>query len=392
MAPRVKPVLASKDLPRGWAASAARPASSRDVNTLEKKAGTRIDEILVQAVSVAGLHAQLNLIRCPDEKSARAFQQFVAQARGEGFSARSGCAVVEVAKCNLIFARKLRDLLGLTPDTGRYYAVRMRLGCVDRLDHGNANRVFNLLLSHGTGKEIRGHTRDWSFGTSVALWTGQRPWFRAEYTLEPAPVREERDREVTRFIFKDPPQLHGIPYVDVTARIRVKSAYRPSGDRPSEDLLRATPRWSRESVQELAGKLAPAGATSRERVDSILEYLCSEIRSEGGGPGSRHGVPEVLRQKHGRCWDKSDVFVTLCRSSGVPARLIAGWVPALKAGHVWAEVYLEGEGALPVDPTTPWTGTSEDYIPWFSSSDGEMPMLYLAVPEIRQEPWLPHRS
>jgi transglutaminase-like putative cysteine protease len=244
---------------------------------------------------------------------------------------------------------------------------------------------LNLLLTHGSEKEINELVSDGIFGTTLYLWTGQRSWFRVEYTFEPAPLTKKEDGEVTQFTFQDPPRVHGIPYVDVHATIRVKNAYQPSGDRPSMDLLRATPRWPKEPVQESVVKLKSTATTSREKLDSILAYISSEIRFDGPITGSRYGVAEVLKQKFGHCWDKSDLFVTMCRSAGLPARQIAGWVPALQSGHVWAEVYLDGAGWLPVDPTTPWTGTSDDYIPWFSTSDGEMPMLYLAIPEIRHE-------
>jgi transglutaminase-like putative cysteine protease len=103
-----------------------------------------------------------------------------------------------------------------------------------------------------------------------------------------------------------------------------------------------------------------------------------------GPVGSRHGVPRVLSQRFGRCWDKSDLFVTLARAAGIPARQVAGWVPPLDAGHVWAEVQIAGEGWIPVDPTCAWLGTSVDYLPFFATEDGTMSVLQLRKPTIRR--------
>ena len=91
---------------------------------------------------------------------------------------------------------------------------------------------------------------------------------------------------------------------------------------------------------------------------------------------------EVLRRGYGRCWDRSDVLVTELRRAGLPTREVAGWVPPIGAGHVWTEVYVDG-GWLPVDATTTWLGASADYLPFFVTEDGHMPVVYLAMPEIR---------
>jgi hypothetical protein len=37
-----------------------------------------------------------------------------------------------------------------------------------------------------------------------------------------------------------------------------------------------------------------------------------------------------------------------------------------------------------VDPTTTWIGVSDEYVPLFTTEDGEMPVLHLAKPQIRK--------
>jgi hypothetical protein len=50
---------------------------------------------------------------------------------------------------------------------------------------------------------------------------------------------------------------------------------------------------------------------------------------------------------------------------------------------VWAEYHREGEGWQHVDPTGGGTLACGIYhIPYLTSEDGEMPILYVAAPEI----------
>ena len=55
--------------------------------------------------------------------------------------------------------------------------------------------------------------------------------------------------------------------------------------------------------------------------------------------------------RYGDCGQQALLFITLCRSQGIPARLQSGWVlyPMLTDLHDWVEIYLEPYGWIPVD-------------------------------------------
>ena len=90
----------------------------------------------------------------------------------------------------------------------------------------------------------------------------------------------------------------------------------------------------------------------------------------------------MFEQKFGHCWDFADCFVTLCRAADVPSRQVAGWLYG-SSGHVWAEFYREGKGWQQVDPTGGGLLRCGIYhIPYFTSEDGEMPILYVSMPRI----------
>ncbi len=373
--------LHADTIPRGWKIEAETEARPTDIEGIAKKIGARIDRLSSQVISISGLKAQVNYLHCIDEKNALIAQEFIAKNRGAEFVSRNGNTVIEYAKCNVLFAKKLRDLLGFTPNAERAYEAQFSIGCVDQLDYMETNRVFNLFLGEGKEKEIQELSKDWSFGKSIRLWTGKQHRFRAEYSFEPLPEKKVEEGELTTFHFQNPPRRYGIPYVNVKATIWVKNAYQPETARARIEPPKPTSRWPTGSVRELATQLTAKGSGTKEKIEAILSFCHSEIRYEGI-TGSRYGVEQVLQQKHGHCWDKSDLFITLCRAISLPSRQVAGWVPALKSGHIWTEVFIENEGWLPVDPTTPWTGISDDYVPWFLTNDGEMPILYLAMPVI----------
>jgi len=62
-----------------------------------------------------------------------------------------------------------------------------------------------------------------------------------------------------------------------------------------------------------------------------------------------------LSHRYGDCGQEALLFITLCRSQGIPARWQTGWntFPGFQDIHDWTEIYLTHYGWVPVDP---WAG------------------------------------
>ena len=75
-----------------------------------------------------------------------------------------------------------------------------------------------------------------------------------------------------------------------------------------------------------------------------------------------------LSHRYGDCGQEALLFITLCRSEGIPARWQTGWdiFPGAKDIHDWTEIYLAPYGWVPVDP---WAGMSRDAILHGADSD-----------------------
>lgn len=59
----------------------------------------------------------------------------------------------------------------------------------------------------------------------------------------------------------------------------------------------------------------------------------------------------LMKEKSGICYDFAALYAAMCRSSGIPCKLVKGYadyVPGVY--HAWCEVYIEGQW-LTVDPT-----------------------------------------
>lgn len=385
--------LTADDLPEGWTIVRVVRVPEAQLAAFGERLGGKVTGIANQILSINGGDAQLNTVTAATEADAKRIVERLEGERRADCLRRVGKRVYEVPGLNTVRAARIWAVLGLLEEE-RAWEVSFRIACLDALDVTQANRVFNLFLERerAPGDEtiearIRALTAGWKAGSSLRLLRSEAPHLTVSWSFDPEPVRRVQEGRVTRYEFEDLPREVGLPCVAVRGTLHVRPRFEPDGSPAPEDLVGGTSWWpvDDERVRDLLAASGASGQPPRTRLLALLGAVVGRIRY-GGEMGTRDGVAAVLARGLGRCWDRSDALVTLCRAAGLPAREVAGWVPPLGAGHVWTEVHLAGQGWIPVDATTTWLGVSADYLPFFATEDGAMPIVYVAMPEIRRLP------
>ncbi len=88
----------------------------------------------------------------------------------------------------------------------------------------------------------------------------------------------------------------------------------------------------------------------------MTEWINYEFATETRYEGDARSPLETLTTKLGACRDLAVLFMDACRSQGIAARFVSGYVydPFRTHGselHAWAEVYIPGGGWRGYDPT-----------------------------------------
>ena len=256
------------------------------------------------------------------------------------------------------------------------------------------NRISNCLVKlqeNPEDKALRSRldelSKDVEFSNTLTLRLRSNG-SKIKYTLEPIPTTMTDDiaKNQVTLTFASPTLKFGYPFVHVEARIACGNGLNAEMTLANtEPFTESTAHWPAHDsyVTNVLSNILPVKTNSLVGAARIIDWIRFQKHivpdtNPEGNRGTRYGAVVVLKQGFGNCWDYSDVFITLCRAAGIPARQVAGWRSG-RGGHIWAEVYLERFGWIQVDPTTGLTAT-EDYIAYFTTPSGDMPIVYLAWP------------
>jgi transglutaminase-like putative cysteine protease len=120
-------------------------------------------------------------------------------------------------------------------------------------------------------------------------------------------------------------------------------------------------------VAQLANKIMGSGVNNRAKIELLENYFrVGNYRYSTKGLATGDAAIEqfLFERKQGHCEFFASSFAMLLRSSGVPCRLVGGYlggdynelggyylVTEDKA-HVWVEAYIEGKGWVRIDPSS----------------------------------------
>jgi hypothetical protein len=239
--------------------------------------------------------------------------------------------------------------------------------CVDRLLAATCDRTFELQFEVDLHQGGPGQPPVWLLipqkETSLQSFT---------FTVRNAVAYKERHDDFRDYI--EVVQKPGEPFF-VEGRLVLKPfclgvkrlEQVPASDCPQElkVYLSRFQNWSwwdpeLPEVQSIARTVK--GRTSAKTVQNILDWFKMNIRYDASikDDPALGQLGTILKLRYGGCHHNCGLFVTLCRASGVPACVAHGnplpmddkpFEISQPVGHGWAEVYINGIGWVPVEPT-----------------------------------------
>lgn len=114
------------------------------------------------------------------------------------------------------------------------------------------------------------------------------------------------------------------------------------------DLTHAVEQFARQMAGDANWETVPFLVT-------LCQYIQGNFRYQNRDLGAAHPPDETLRDRIGSCRDYARLFISACRSLGLAARFVSGYLYGNLAQshelHAWVEVYLPGAGWRAFDPT-----------------------------------------
>lgn len=240
-------------------------------------------------------------------------------------------------------------------------------------------------LSHFAEEENLLFDRNAGFGTNYFLNFYQLSMNREEF-LDFLQWDGEESKETWRRVVRQ--------YTQDDISMEDLYAYRESMKKKYAQKSEISP-----GVQEWILQHTEGAATPEERLQRIEDALSAMEYNKNPGAlpdqvadGKSFLDYFLLESQKGYCTYYATAFVLLARAEGFPARYVQGFcVPAGKGGemevysgmaHAWPEVYLEGKGWIPFEPTP---GYGSYYYSTQGTKEGEG-ILRQTVTEMPREP------
>ncbi|MGB7964143.1 MAG: DUF3488 and transglutaminase-like domain-containing protein [Propionicimonas sp.] len=138
-----------------------------------------------------------------------------------------------------------------------------------------------------------------------------------------------------------------------------------AGDPGDGGLTTRLPGGLDPDLTELANDLVERATTDGERALALTDWLTSDAftYSTDGAPGSTLETLDdfLLSSRSGYCEQFAGSLATLARMINIPSRVVIGFLPGVRAedqfevslrqAHAWTELYFDGLGWVPFDPT-----------------------------------------
>ncbi|HUB96389.1 MAG TPA: transglutaminase family protein [Stellaceae bacterium] len=131
---------------------------------------------------------------------------------------------------------------------------------------------------------------------------------------------------------------------------------------PPGYFLRRTPLTGWDAAVAALARDGATGASEFDRLVSLVETVRERVALRTGLAETETRAAETLAKGSGTCQDHAHLFIAACRSLGIPARFVSGYVwtgdgTEPQASQAWAEAYVGEIGWVGFDPAN---GTRPD--------------------------------
>ena len=387
------------EMPPGWKVDSHIVFSTEKAKAIGEKFGGDIIGVTNTVIRDGTRKLQINEIQCRTANDATVIQNALAKLH----SNPRDCVLRDTTVFEFVcrtpesgrFAAEARYRLPIQPEKVRY-RVQFDAAPLAAVEPMAWNRFFNLFLTWEASEnkaaiesQIDDLSKQFEFSNKLTLKRTGLGSTETQWSFAPQAISttEAITEEAIRYEFATMPTRAGVRYVHVLADVTCERLAVTKTDRIHDgSLLAANPFWPVDDlrIQKLAQQITAGASGEQAKVDAIMAWFANSqnIRFDGK-TGSRYGTLAVLEQKFGHCWDYSDLFVSLCRASGIRSRQVVGWLYG-SSGHAWAEVVI-GNAWRQMDPTT-GTFCGSDYIPLVISEDGTIPFVYVSAVKIEVLP------
>ena len=128
-------------------------------------------------------------------------------------------------------------------------------------------------------------------------------------------------------------------------------------------------------IRQAAAQI-PNSQSEADTVKNVFDFVVNHMQYNPFDANKVKGSVRALQTGTGVCEEFADLFVSLCRAKGIPARTVAGcdlpftdYSLSYNNGHKWCEVYLKDYGWVLFDATN---NLSKDIIAKFGNTPYEI--------------------
>lgn len=189
----------------------------------------------------------------------------------------------------------------------------------------------------------------------------------------PARLRHFRDNWLNYVHYFDVPEPHGDLTIEAQSTINTTNPYaegRPEGVKFAalktdlDDMV--VPFLGASRYVEISPEVWRLGIDIRDERDDVFEaaeavmhHIFANWAYAPNTTTVTTHMNEVLEAKRGVCQDFAHLMIGICRSLGIPARYVSGYLyngpdshlRGTQASHAWVEVHVPGKGWFGLDPT-----------------------------------------